>query len=234
MKKLVEFYGGEPWFDNPLLVTASNPRRKTSMRKNSKRRARRADGRFTKARSNFYSAGALANKKSPKRRRARKNVYFTNRKRTRRYKRNPGMLGGFALPPMQDVLFTTAGLIGPGMVSAQLLKVLPTSLTSSAIAQWAVKAVSVFLPGMLIRKFVNQRAGNLFMVGGSAGLAMDAIRTFAPGIIPGLGSQPLLGSYFGRPVGPGQQIVPFARPRQGGLPSQIADAPERLSPQGRF
>lgn len=223
MKPLVEFYDGEPWFDNPLLVTANGPqkgKRKMAAKKGRKR---------GRARKNFYGAGMLANPR--RKRRARKNTYMplANRRR-RRYRHNPAIMG-FSLPPMDAVFFTAAGLIAPNLAAQQLLRILPSSLTGSAIGNWAVKAASVVLPSVAISKFVNQRAGSLFLVGGLAGLAMDAVRTFAPGVVPGLGHQPLLGSYFTRPVA--GRITPF--PAAGRtLPSMIADAPDRLSPTGRF
>jgi hypothetical protein len=165
-----------------------------------------------------------------------------NRKRgRRRYRSNPNRGGGrrlfgFQLPPMGDVLFTGAGLIGPNLVSAQILKILPTSLTLKAdgtpntLVIWATKIISVLLPSWLLRRFVNPRAGTAFLIGGSAGLALDALKTYAPGIIPGIGYQPLLGAYFQRPAAQ----IPFQRPGPRGLPTQVAEAPERLSPQARF
>jgi hypothetical protein len=253
MKPLVNFYDGEPWFDNPPLVIANPKRRKKTMRKRRTRRGRKNSPR-RRARRNYYSAGMLANRprrrrraRTNTRRRARRNVYMPmlNRKRgRRRARRNPGLLGGrsmsilgFQMPPMDAVLFTAAGLIGPGLVSTQILSFIPASWKTNAdgtpnqLTMWATKIASVLIPAFLIRRFINVRAGNLFLIGGSAGLAMDALKTFAPGLIPGLngiGSQPLLGAYFQQP----RAVSNF--PRQARVPAMIADAPDRLSPQGRF
>jgi len=225
VKKLVEFYDGEPWFDNPLLVTA-NGRPQKGKRKMAKRTRKRA-----KARKNFYGAGLLANRPKRRHRRARTNTYMAMNRR-RRYRRNPA-IAGFQVPPMEEVFFTVAGLVAPNLAAQQLLRILPASLTGSTIGTWAVKAASVLLPSMAVSKFVNPRAGKLFLVGGVAGLTMDAIRTFAPGIVPGLGYQPLLGSYFSRPVA--GRLQPYPAPARSMLPTtMIADAPDRLSPTSRF
>lgn len=179
-------------------------------------------------------------RRNRRRTRARRNVYMPllNRKRGRRsrrnFRRNPAILG-FSLPPMDAVLYTAAGLIGPNLVANKIVEFIPASWKTNAdgtpnqLTIWATKIAAVLLPAWAIRRFINPRAGALFLIGGTAGLAMDAIKTFAPGIIPGLGYQPLLGSYFTRPQG---QIANF--PRQARVPAMIADSPDRLNPQGRF
>lgn len=246
MQPLVNFYDGEPWFDNPLLTVANPKRRKKTMRR--RRRSRRGRKNAPRRmRRNFYSAGALANRprrrrRSHRRRRSfRHNAYFPMNRRKRRshrrsFRRNPSFLG-FSLPPMADVLYTAAGFIGPNVVSNQILTYLPASVKTNAdgtpnqLTIWATKIASVFIPAYLIRRFVNPRAGLLFLVGGAAGLAIDALKTFAPSVAQTLhlGSQPLLGSYFTRPQG---QIANF--PRQARVPAMIADAPARLDPSHRF
>lgn len=250
MKPLVNFYDGEPWFDNPLLTVANPKRRKTAMRKRRRsRRGRKASPR--RVRRNFYSAGALANRPRRRRRtrrsRARaykRNVYMPlnprRRKRGRRrmFRRNPALLG-FQLPPMDAVLYTAAGFIGPGLVCDRILSAMPASWKTNTdgspnqITIWAAKILSVALPAWAIKRFINPRAGAMFLIGGAAGLAMDAIRTFTPDIaktlhLSGMGAQPLLGSYFTRP----QAVVNF--PRQARVPAMISDAPSRLNPQERF
>lgn len=240
MKPLVEFYGGEPWFDNPQLIIA-NPKktRRSSMKRSSRRKARRSLRR--RARRNFYSAGALANprrKRSRRTRRSRRsfrrNVYMNPRARRRRFRRNPGgrSFFGITLPPMDAVLFVGAGLIVPPMVSAQIIKFLPDTWKTNQAATWGVKVASVLLPGFALRKFWSPRAGNLFMVGGAASLVVDAIKTFFPGVIPGLGYQPLLGAHFSTVRA--DRVVPFARAGRGMAPPMLTDAPERLSPTTRF
>lgn len=248
MKRLVNFYDGEPWFDNPQLVIANPKRRKKTMRKRRTRRGRKNAPR--RVRRNFYSAGMLSNRprrkarRNRRRTRARSNVYMpmANRRRSRRrgFKRNPGGGGGrkflgFSLPPMDQVLFATAGLIGPNLVSTKLLEFMPASWKTGTdgkpnqLTMWATKVLSIVLPAWAIRRFIGSAASNSFLVGGLAGLTLDGLKTFAPGLIPGIGSQPLLGAYFDQPRG----TLPFPRSTNR-LPSMIADAPDRLSPQGRF
>lgn len=243
MQPLVNFYDGEPWFDNPLLTVANPKRRKKTMRR--RRRSRRGRKHAPRRmRRNYYGAGVLANRprrrrRSHRRRSFRHNMYFpmNRRKRGHRraFRRNPSFLG-FSLPPMDAVLYTAVGFIGPNIVSNQLLGYLPASVTKNAdgtpnqLTIWATKLASVFVPAYLIRRFVNPRAGLLFLIGGAAGLAIDAIKTFAPALAQTLhlGAQPLLGAYFTRPQA---QIARFPTSR---VPTMIADAPSRLDPQARF
>lgn len=244
-KPLVTFHDGEPWFDNPLLTIAANKGRSTTMARSHSRRRR--SSRRRRARSNYYGAGMLANRPRRRRRHAlranprrRRRYAMTNRRRRhyrrnparRHYRRNPS-LGGLSLPPLDAVLWVGSGLVVPPIITAQVQKYLPASLQTGWGAI-AVKGVAgVVVPGMLLRKFVNQRAGNLFMVGGLASVVMDVIKTVAPGVIPGLGmgAQPMLGSYF---TAPGRAI-PYrstSTPRQ--TTGMLIDTPSRLDPSIRF
>lgn len=214
--------------------TKSNAPRRRTRRRNARRRARR----------NYYGAGVLAN--PPRRRRRRSNPrrhHMRRNARRRHYSRNPKMFG-FELPDFKDVLFTGAGLIIPNQVAGYILGMIPDSIkkqadgTTSPVVAWAVKVASVLVPSMLVRKFVSPRAGNLVLVGGSAGLVLDAIKTYMPGVIPGLGYQPLLGEYQ---LGLGAYMDSPAPPmamtagRPGNmLPNILARTPERLDPSGRF
>lgn len=201
-----------------------------------------------RAKKNYYGAGVLA-AVNPRRRRRRAVANPHRRRRTRlvarshrlnprrhrRARHNPpmgGKLFGFSLPPIDAVLFVGAGLVVPPLVSAQIMKYLPDSLKTNQAATWGVKAAAVLVPGFLIRKFYNPRAGNLFMVGGAASLVVDAIKTFMPGVIPGLGYQPMLGGYFN--TNRGGRVVPLRTAVNGGTPQLVADAPDRLDPRGRF
>lgn len=207
----------------------AQPRRRYRARHNRKRRH---------ARHNLYSPGPLVNRVHRRRTlRARARSFFRRHFRRRHfkmnrrhYRRNPGLsLAGIHFPPIDAVLWVGAGVIVPPMVTAQVMKYIPATWQQSPATAWLVKVASVVVPGILLRRFVNPRAGNLFMVGGLASLVVDAIRTYAPGVIPGLGYQPLLGgmgAYFGPEVA-------AARPRAV-LPQMIQDAPTRLDPAHRF
>jgi hypothetical protein len=238
MKKLVNWYDGEPWFDNPQLIVANIPRkRRASMARTNRRRTRRHHVR-QRARHNLYSPGPLVNRVHRRRTmRARARAFFRRHFRRRHhlkynrrhYRRNPSRglsLAGMHFPPLDAVLWVSAGVVVPPMITAQVMKYIPASWQQTQAATWLVKVASVVVPGILLRRFVNPRAGNLFMVGGLASLAVEAIRTYAPNLIPGMGYQPLLGAYFGPSVAAG-------RPRAA-LPPMISEAPTRLDPQHRF
>lgn len=258
MKSLVNLYDGEYWFDNPSLVLAGNPgkRRSKTMAK-AKRRARRSTRRRAASRRpkhNFMSAGALANR--PKRRRRRHSAsrsrrhayraaarrhYTHNPRRHRRYRRNPEggrtiRIFGIELPPLDAIAGVAAGVIAPAVLNTYIPGWIPTSLknadgTLPSWLTWTIKIGVAVVPGILVRQFVNRRFGNYMLVGGLGFFAVDAIKTLAPGVIPGLGAQPLLGSYFDRPAG--GKMIPYGQ-RRNVQPMAIADAPDRLNPAGRF
>jgi hypothetical protein len=148
---------------------------------------------------------------------------------------------GFQLPPLDAVIFTGAGMIVPPLVTSFIMAKLPADWKTSKAAYYGVKAVSVLVPSMLVRKFVSPRAGNLMLLGGAASFVIDLIKDFAPpeikaaiglGYYPSmgiparqLGVQPFLGAYPSR----------NQRPMQAGLlPPMIASTPDRLNPAGRF
>jgi hypothetical protein len=221
------------------------------MKSNSAPRRRRRSTTRRRARRNYYGAGMLANRPRRRRRsvsRRRSAVARMNPRRRRSrsrsiFRSNPRKIFGFEMPPLDAVLFTGVGLIVPNQVAGYLMGFLPTSITKNADGttsqpvSWLVKVASVLLPSLAVRKFVSPRAGNFMLVGGASGLVLDAIKTFMPGVIPGLGYQPLLGEYvspglsgyFDRPTG----VVPYRRPSSGLTPI-LQNTPDRLSPAGRF
>lgn len=243
---LVNYYGGEPWFDNPALVLAN--RRKTKMRKN-RRRGRRRSSRRAHARSNFYTAGATVNRPR-RRRRARHNASaWPNRRRRstktfrrRHYRSNPQLMG-FTLPPFDVVAWSAAGLIAPGMVSGWIMPMVPDTWKKNAdgtpnqLTIFAIKGASVLLPSMLVRSFVSKRGGNIMLVAGAASLVLQALKTFAPEFSKqiGLGYQPLLGEYMGNVRQFNPRVVNGALSAYGpGLPAVTGNAPNRLDPAQRF
>lgn len=157
--------------------------------------------------------------------------------RRRSYKRNPALLRGVSIPPVQDMLYVGAGLIVPPIVTSYLLPYLPASIRGNKVGVYAVKAVSVVLPAMLVKKFVNPRAGNLMMLGGAASLLIDLVRD--SGLLTNIGlsgapSQPLLGFYPRRGAGLGKypslpsSTAPLMQARM------TSNTPERLDPRSRF
>lgn len=252
---------GEKWLVNPQLIIA-NPRRKK--RKESTKMARRKGrmpaglarywakkrrgGKRRRAKRNFASAGMLANRRrrSVHHRRRRRHALGNPRRRRsairhsfrrRHARRNPQLLG-FQLPQLQDVVFTGAGFVVPPILTSYVMNWIPDAYKTNQAVVWGVKAASVLVPSYAVRKFVSQRAGNLMLLGGAVSFTIDLIKTFAPGVIPGLGyyntmpnpralgAQPFLGKYPGlRGVG---------GPQGGGLPRMISNTPERLMPTNRF
>ena len=216
-------------------------------RKNSpRRRARRA-------RRNYSSAGLINRPRRRRARRSRRRSYALNPRRRRgfrrnvrrrrSYRRNPSVLGlGFNLPPLDAVLFTGAGLILPPIVASYLTPMLPDSIRSSKLGYYGVKAASVLVPSMLVRKFVSRRAGNYLLIGGFASFAIDLVREFMPSLIPApaMSGQPFLGFYEKMPsrLPAASGMGRYASVPVRSVPVQrtplIALTPDRLSPQGRF
>jgi hypothetical protein len=249
---------GEKWLVNPQLIIA-NPRRKRRAKKMARRKGRMPAGlarywakkrrggtkRRRRAKSNFASAGMLANPRrrrrsrgrgrrySPAMRRLTGRAYGHNPRRHRRHaRRNPQLLG-FQLPQLQDVVFTGAGFIVPPMLTSYIMTLIPDSYKTNQAVVWGVKAASVLVPSLAVRKFVSQRAGNLMLLGGAVSFTIDLIKTFAPGMIPGLGAQPFLGYYNTMPQ-PRALGKYQTGNRLGGLPAMISATPERLMPTNRF
>lgn len=242
---------GEYWLDNPQLVIA-NPKKKGRSTMPARRRA----GKRRRARRNYYGAGLVAanrpsrnrRRRSPRantshrRRSYRRNMYppfyaaanpRRRRRGNKRYRRNPAgstRLFGFSMPPLDAVAYTGVGVIVPPILTGYVMPMLPANWQTDGV-RWIVRIASVLVPPFLLGGFLGTRARNFMLIGGGAGLALDLIRTFAPGVIPGLGAQPLLGAYFTRPNNGG--MLPYGRPRQG-QPPIIASVPERLSPASRF
>jgi hypothetical protein len=218
-------------------MKSNSPRRRA--RRNPRRRARR----------NYYGAGMLVNR--PRRRRARTNprrrryaVARHNPRRRRHYRSNPRRVFGFELPPIEAVLFTGIGLIAPNQIALKIMSYLPDSVTKKADGTtsqpvaWGVKIATALLLPLAVRKFVSQKAGNYMLIGSGAGLVLDAVKTFMPGVIPGIGYQTMLGeyqtpglnAYFQR-----SDAQPYNRARVPLSTSAIvAGAPDRLDPSSRF
>jgi hypothetical protein len=147
-------------------------------------------------------------------------------------------LFGISLPPLDAVLFTGVGFIIPPVVSNLIMGYLPVEWKASKLTYYGVKAASVILPSMLVKKFVSQRAGNLMLLGGAVSFALDMVKEFAPTLLPapGMGMQPFLGLYQRAPYQRtmGRYVTGQSLGVPGQVSSMIASSPDRLSPQGRF
>ncbi len=221
-------------------------------RKNSPRRRRRA-------RRNYAASGLIAN---PRRRRrtyrkrrrysaamrkvtGRRYGYNPKRRRRRHYRRNPGLgsVLGVSLPPLDAILFTGAGIVIPPVMTSFLMSYLPADWRTSKAAYYGVKIASVVIPSMLVKKFISPRAGNLMLIGGAASFAIDLVREFAPGLLPGgVSGQPFLGFYERMPTRGTMQVTP-GMGRYSSIPVRsapvmrtpmLSQTPDRLSPDSRF
>ena len=152
---------------------------------------------------------------------------------------------GFTLPPLDAVLFTGAGFLVPPIVTSYAMQYLPATWKTSKAAYYGVKAASVLVPSMIVRRFVSRRAGNLMLVGGAASFVIDLVREFAPTLLPattaGIGAQPFLGNgvgFYERMPRAGSGMGRYASMPVRSLPVQrtplLSATPERLSPSSRF
>lgn len=140
---------------------------------------------------------------------------------------------GLSLPPLDAVLGVGLGLVLPTVVANKVIAYIPDSMkvadASGALQvpgwlRWTIKAASVFVPSMVVRRFVSRRIGNAMLIGGVAGLLVEVVRPWL-----GLGHQPMLGAYVQRPA----RVVNF--PPQGrAMGPSIQSTPERLNPAQRF
>lgn len=197
--KLVSWIDGEPWFDNPLLVTATaNPRRKRKKMAASnprRKRARRNPSRRSRARARRNPIAA--------------NPRHGRRRRRSGYRHNPPAVMGISLPPVEDVLYTSVGFIAPAALSGQILNLLPDSMRGQATT-WIVKAAAAIVPAALAKRFLGPRAASLMLVGGGCSFTLDLLRTYAPGVIPGLSGMPMLGYWTPQALPAPQQQLPAA------------------------
>jgi hypothetical protein len=241
---------GEPWLDNPQLIIANPVRRKSTMAKRHRQPAGlRRYWAARRARKNAPRAHVRHSKPHKRRRsystrrrqhssRPRQNAYFAVNKRRkhytrRRYRSNPSLMG-FQLPGLMDVAAVGAGIVVPPIITGYVMGWLPDSMKTSKAAYWTVKAASILVPSLVVRRFVSRRAGNLMLLGGVVSFTLDLIKEFMPGVIPGLGYQPLLGAFVQRParLAPGQMTRWATNPNM--LSPMINSTPDRLSPAARF
>jgi hypothetical protein len=170
------------------------------------------------------------------RRKSRVRHYFRKAYRAvrqRHYKTNPSLMG-FQLPGLMDIAAVGAGFVVPPILAGYVMGWLPDSLKTSKVAFWTVKAASVLVPSLVVRRFVSRRAGSLMLLGGAVSFVMDLVKEFAPGVIPGLGYQPLLGAFIDRPLAIAARRASVGAGQRNILPPMIASTPDRLSPASRF
>lgn len=201
---------GEPWLENgkvanpPLIIVNRKSttrkgkksmarrtrrrvsRRRSHVRKNAPRRIRRrrvAAPRRRRRRNPYPMAGTVAMLNPRRRRRGRRNS--PRRHRRHGYRRNPAIMG-IQMPGVKDVLFVAAGFVGTPVIESYLMPALPVSITSTPIGRYAVKIASALGLGFVAKMAVGADAAKMVTVGGGVYVLTQAIREFAPGMIPGL------------------------------------------------
>lgn len=197
----------------------SRSRRRVTHRKHRKNTVRRRRTR----RNPWPMAGAVVNPR--RKRRGRKG---THRKHRKHYRRNPAILG-LTLPPLESVLYAGAGFILTPMVEGFANKILPVSITSTAIGKYAVRLGSVLALSYAARMVIGRSQANMVTIGGGAYVLTTAIGEFAPDLKKALG----LGTYQDATQGLSAYTAPTSRTfNQLGGPAWGAMNTPHFGPRG--
>lgn len=210
-KRLWNYYGGEPFLDNPHLAIVGNPKGEykevfSSGKQKGKNMARASSA---KRRMAYVRSFRKNGRKRPMklkgarrnpRRRYRRNPWpiagvAINPPRHRRsyrrnrvhhsrhhYRRNPALFG-LTLPPMQSVLFAAGGYIGTPYLEG-LINGYFTSLSSSTMGKFAVKIGALLGLTFAAKEFAGTQQAQMVAVGGSIYVIQCAINDFSPGLLP--------------------------------------------------
>lgn len=205
-KKLWDFYGGEPFMENPHLALIGNPfkvgsiieRKRQGFRKISERKgskvmaykrkgSRKKNSPKRKARRNPVPyAGLVINPRRKKTRtynmkRNRKGTYTHNPKKhhRRHARRNPAFLG-VALPPITMIAWGAGGFIGVPMAESYLNRFLPAEVTTSVLGRYAVKIGTVLGLTYLVKAVLSAKEAFPVALGGSLYVVTSAINEFVP------------------------------------------------------
>ncbi len=209
---------------------------------------RGAKGRFVKANDSRIRrrvarrrSVALAN---PRRRRRitrhaapRRNFYANPRRSRRRARRNPPALfsGNKILGlSMNEMLYAGIGFVAPPAIEGFAKGFLPTSITSTKLGKYAIKAGTVALLSIAGSKFINREAGKYIAIGGATYLLANVVVDFLPSLFSGFAAYPSAGPTFpmtGARRGLGGQ--PFIG-KYSGIGTSPAKLPERVNPNSRF
>jgi hypothetical protein len=144
---------------------------------------------------------------------------------------------GLQLPfNMMGLAGALAGFALPKIIVSQVSSFLP-SLGSNPLITFALRAASVLVPGMLLRKYVGGNFATAYMVIGMGLLIKDIVVYFMPsmGVYLGQTSQPMLGYYpGGKIVGMGSYLNRRARQVAVTTTPVLTGVPDRLNPGSRF
>jgi hypothetical protein len=219
-KKLWDFYGGEPFMENPhLAVIGANPFkvgsiierkksgfRKISQRKGSKTMAYKRKGkknspkRRRRARRNPIPGGGLMINRPRRRKRTyhmkknRRGTYVHNPKHRRRARRNPAVLG-VALPPINMIAWGAGGFIGVPMAEGYLTRFLPAEITTSVLGRYAVKIGTVLGLTYLVKHVLSAKEAFPVALGGSLYVVTTAINEFIPQLTQAPSPSPAVSAY---------------------------------------
>jgi hypothetical protein len=184
-------------------------------------------------RSNYYSAGMIANPPS-----FFKRARTTVKRYAKRFRGNPAATGGaqtrtlmgIPVPALEPLGGAVLGFIVPPVIQNFIAPYIPVSISGSTLGRYAIRTASVILPAMLVRKLVNQRVGNYMIIAGVAKIVVDAVSEFAPGVIPGMSGylgygQPFLGEYTSRVAAGASypaRVPQYVSALNNGVPNRLA------------
>ena len=190
--KLWDYYGGEPFMENPhLAIIGANPKKKGQKNMATKRRGKKNSPKRRARRNPWPLAGIAINRPRRKRRtktysmNKKRGVYAHNPRGRRRrrhhvtHRRNPAVLG-VALPPMAMIAWGAGGFIGAPMIESYLTRFLPAEVTTSVLGRYAVKIGTVLGLTYLTKQLMGNKEAFPVALGGSLYVVVSAVNEFAP------------------------------------------------------
>lgn len=187
-KSLWDFYGGEPFMENPhLAVVGLNPRNKSKKgksmaarkrktvrrgRKNAPRRKARRSAR----RNPFPTAGLAFN---PRRKRRAKRNPARHSRRRHAARRNPALLG-VTLPPITMLAWGAGGFLATPMLEGFVSKFVPAQITGNVLGRYAMKVASVLGLTWLTKTIMSNKEAFPVALGGSLYVIVSAVNEFVP------------------------------------------------------
>lgn len=250
-KSLWDFYGGEPFMENPhLAIVGANPRsltqkgktmaarRKSRSRKGRKNAPRRKARRTTKR--NFPSAGLVFN---PRRKRRAKHNPHHKRRTSRRHsiRRNPAILG-VALPPIAMLAWGAGGFLAAPMLEGFVSKFVPAQITGNTLGRYAMKIASVLGLTWLTKTIMSNKEAFPVALGGSLYVIVSAVNEFVPQLtqlptgqqagIPSVNAyrSSMVGAYRGGMIATGVGAYTGNRMLNGSLPGLARALPGLAQP----
>lgn len=188
-KSLWDYYGGEPFMENPhLAIVGVNPksstkkgntmaaRRKSRSRKGRKNAPRRKARRTAKR--NFPTAGLAFN---PRRKSHAKRNPHHKRRTSRRHsmRRNPAILG-VTLPPIAMLAWGAGGFLAAPMLEGFVSKFVPAQITGNVLGRYAMKVASVLGLTWLTKTIMSNKEAFPVALGGSLYVIVSAVNEFVP------------------------------------------------------